>query len=246
MNDRSKKMRIWGALIFACGILVGIVFTVCAVWADLESTLYFTKLTNVKLTTLKCPVFMTKTEEGKITATFKNTIDRHINPSIRAEFSSPGLTITAREFLPLEVGEKKQVEWTVNKDNIDLKFFIFAKVYSTAEYPIPAREGTCGIFVLNLPGLTGMQVEIILFAVSILCLVAGLWLWQASSPDTLGRTYDATRALRFLALLVLAGMIVGSLGWWIVGVLLLVLIVLMSVSIFFFALAPFEKKSGPI
>ena len=228
MKVQNKNIHILSVLIFSTGVLLGTAFFGSAAWADLEAVFYgFDKFASQTMSALKCPVLMTTTETGTISATFTNTTDQPLRPAIRVDISNPGLLTIIKTTLSLAPGESQQLFWTVTSDDIVLERFIFAKVLMYAAYPLPAREGMCGILVIDLPGFTGSQIVIFAITASILSMSLGLALWRVSNRPLIGKAMATSRALNVLAGVILAGMIVGLLGWWMLGVILLTVTVLL-------------------
>jgi hypothetical protein len=243
MRSRNRIARFVGLLLFSVGTLLGIGLAGVAIWADFEAVFYgFMKMGNKPISSLQCPVIMTRSETGKISATFKNPLDKPIQLMLRTDISGPTLSME-RTRLALEPGEKKQAEWTVTRDNIDLGFFVFAQVSSYPVYPFPFRQTTCGIFVMDMFGLSGKQITTGALVGSVLGLLIGLGLWQAGNRPLSGRRMEATYAMQFLAVIVLGAMFVAFRGWWLVGILLLTVALLMLVSIGYFLSMPATKTS---
>jgi hypothetical protein len=231
VKSRKKTARSVGVLVFSIGTLLGLALAGAATWGDLEAAFYgFQKMGDKPLRTLKCPVIMTSSETGEISATFKNPQDRPVQLMLRTDLSGPTLT-TERTRLALAPGERKQADWTVTRDNIDLRYFIFAQVSSYPVYPFPFRQATCGIMVMNLPGLSGNQIVTWTLVASMLDLLVGLGLWQAGNPSLPGRRQQTTYAMRILAVIVLAAIFIAFRGWWLAGLLLFLLAIIMIVVI---------------
>jgi hypothetical protein len=112
-------------------------------------------------------------------------------------------------------------------DNIDLGHFIFAETLVYSFYPIPERQGICGIYILNLPGRGGPIVAVMIL-LSLLGMGAGLYgLHHLSNPSP--RVLIARRPLLALVVLMTVSLIVTIIGWWGPGLILLILFVLLTV-----------------
>jgi hypothetical protein len=216
--------------IFIIGVLSGLTLTVLSTWADLESAYYgFARRAGAGLKGLSCPVLMTTGETNAIALKVTNTEDRKLSPAIRMEISSPAIAFLYSDYVELQAGESAVKEWEIGPDNVDLKRFIFAKTLVYASYPIPDREATCGVFIVDLPG-TGIVYTWALVIFSLLGMGIGLY-GLSRIPGSEGNGAELAGQLLFLAVVVIMGLITVSMGWWIQGVLVIVVALLFSVII---------------
>jgi hypothetical protein len=231
----KKISRPLSLLLFLPGILFGWLLMGVAAWGDIESVFYgFDTIGGKPLSSLKCPILMTAGETAKVSITIKNPTKKTVEPLLRADVSHHGVFRQERTRLPLDPGETRQFEWTVTQDDVSLGFFILFKAYTYAASSLPFREASCGILFLEQPGLTGSQILVILLAFMLLGIIAGLGLWQYGSQPMQGRSSNTAWAMRFLAGVVLAGVLTALMGWLLFNLLLLILsILLISVFIFF-------------
>jgi hypothetical protein len=173
---------------------------------------------------------ITTQETGMVRARIKNTLDRPTEFFLRAHISEGYVTLM-REVLAdiaLQPGEVEQVAWEVTADDAAYGRLVLFKVTMRGGYPLPTRQGTCGILVVRAPLLTGNQVYALGAALSLVCLIAGGWLWIATNPHMLDTQVQVTRAMAVLAVSVLLGITVGLLGWWLPGGFFLILVLLTS------------------
>ncbi|NOH01173.1 MAG: hypothetical protein HND47_03955 [Chloroflexi bacterium] len=175
---------------------------------------------------------MTANESSVISLKLSNTTDGKISPTILVETSSPATAFEFTEHVELAAGESLSREWHVGPENLDLKRFIFARALVYSAYPFPDRETTCGIFILKLPG-SGTVIAWGTILLSLLGMGGGLYgVYQARGPEQRG--VDLAQQLTFLSLVVLLGLVTAFMGWWIFGILALVislLFVLISAGI---------------
>lgn len=238
----------WGLIIFSIGVLIGILFSGATVWGNIEAFLFNPGLpADETIKTMKCPTLITSSETGTVTAAFTNPGDRPVMTTVRTSISD-GLFLMIRETdtrLQLEAGETKELEWTVSPEDAAWERLIFVRVYSLRSTPLPALTGTCGILVVNTPFFTGNQVIAIVSILSIVGMVAGLGLWVSAKQPLSRRNRYATQIMGVLAALVIAGAILGILGWWFIGaILLFITVLLVLVTITYFLLA--SENGGPI
>jgi len=235
MKSRNKIVRLAGIVLFWVGVLLGMALAAGAVWADIEATFYgFSKMGDKPLN-LRCPIFVTAAEPGEIASSFKNPTEKQMQIMARTDVSGHGGIRTANTTVTLAPGEKKELRWPVTSEDVNLGFFILAKVSSFPAYPFPFRESMCGMLFIRTTALSGNQIFVLLVVASLVSMAAGLVLWQVSNKPLRGRTISATWAMRVLAAIVVIGMFVAFQGWWAVGIITIVLMVLMIVAMMYFA-----------
>lgn len=238
MKKRRNLLGTLGVLIFALGVVLGLAFYSGAAWGDLEAFLFHVEGdADASLGSLSCPVVITSTESGTVSATFRNPTERPIKPVVRTHISEGFVTLMRRidDRPSLEPGEKQRLEWTVTADDAAYGYLILARVFVKYPYPLPARTAACGVLVIDLPGWTGSQVTALVVVGSLLCMVGGVGLWVAGNRPLSGRILDATRAMIALAVVVLLGIIGSFLGWWLLsGLLLMIALLLIGAIITYF------------
>ena len=235
MKTRRKLIRLLGILFFWVGILLGMALAGSAIWADIEAAFYgFVKMGDKPLN-LRCPTFVTAAEPGQFASTFKNPTTKQMELLVRTDVSGHSGIKTERTTVSIAPGQKEKVRWSVTSENVDLGFFVFAKVSTYPAYPLPFRETTCGMMFLKTTALTGNQIFVLSVMASLLGMAAGLVLWQVSHQALKGQILSATWAMRVLAIVVVVGMLVGFQGWWAVGIITIVLMVLMIVAMMYLA-----------
>lgn len=237
MTSRQKMNRAWGAFLFIAGILLGTLIVLMSLWANLEADFYgFDDLTSNQLKNLSCPLLMTTTEKAVMSLRITNPNQKAIEPLIRADISTPILMDEQREKVLIEPGETRRIEWQLTPDNIDLGFFILAKVYVYPTVGLPLREASCGIFVVDLPGLVGGQVLVLLVILSLGGMIGGIVLWRQASQPILDRKLMAQRGMIFLALVTIIAMLTSMFGGWIESGMLLIVIIFTVIGLAFFVL----------
>lgn len=236
-NSSSGTLRRVGLVLFVIGALIGLAIGVSSFMADMEAVYYgFDELSQGRFSTLRCPTLLTFNETGNLQATVSNPLDRPIEPVVRADISSPTLPESTRTQIRLQPGQSQSLNWTVDRTNVDLRNFIFAKVYIYPVYPLALREATCGILVLNLPYLSSSQWLILGIIASIVGLVAGLVLWIRGNQPLSGRTQERSYAMITLAILIGVAMLCGLMGWWLLGWIVLVVCALLLAAMLFLLL----------
>lgn len=243
MNSKKQTVRILSVLVFSVGALLGLALFGIVVWEDLEAAMFDPTIKqDAPLATLRCPVMMTRAETGTVTATFTNPLDRPIELYTRAHISEGYVTLM-REIntqLSLEPGETKPLQWTVTPDDAAFGRLILVKVTVKRKYPLPSRQGTCGIMVVGLPYFTGNQVFAFALAASLLSMAAGAGLWVNANRPLSGLGREVPIAMGALAGCVLVGMIIGLRGSWVFSGIIFAMTVLLIGAI----IGYFVNKGG--
>jgi hypothetical protein len=233
MQTYSNGRQWAGILVFTAGILLGLGLTAASTWANLEADFYgFQHLASDHLDGVSCPPLMTPHETGLVRVQAHNPSPKTVEPIYRIDTSSSLAPETRQEQFVLEPGASRELTQPLTAANLDLGFFIFAKVYRYPAYPLPSAEAACGSLVLDLPWLTGEQIYALWLTLSLVAIPLGLWLWNPSGPPTATKTQNAAQAL---ALLTLAGLLVSAWAAWLAGVLILALSLLLAAVTLFVA-----------
>jgi hypothetical protein len=224
----TSTRRIFGALIFAIGVLSSTLLTGGLTWAGLEAALYgFPRYTDERFDGLSCPLLITRSETALLRVTVNNPSDRVISPIMRIDISAPGLPDTKQVQVTVPAGQTRQLEWNISSANIDRYYFIFAKANRSASYPVSTAESVCGTLVLDLPFLNGMQILWMWLALCLVCTPFGLWTWHSGlrQPERVPGIITA------LAVTSLGSLLFSLHGVWMLGVLFLVVIILMTAGL---------------
>jgi hypothetical protein len=234
MKNKSLVLQRAGFIIFTIAILLGIFLVVASAWPDMEAKLYgFEDFTNAQLTTLSCPVLMTSNDQKQITIKLHNPNDKAIVRKVEAELSSKLAILNYAGIVEFQPGETKTVAWEIGKENIDLNHFIFASVRAYPSKNLLLVEATCGIMVLDLPFGGGPVLFYVILILAALSLSFGLWLWTRHSDLSEPGAVSQSGFMRFLTGVIIVGVVGSILGWWIIGLLSLV-IMLLTWSVYLF------------
>jgi hypothetical protein len=221
---------------FGVGVLMGTVLLGLAVWGDLEASMFDSSSirADAKLKSLNCPVMITTGEIGKVSASLTNTHVRSVERRLRVHVSD-GFAILMREVLsevPIEPGKTQKLNWTVTPEDAAYGKIILVKVFMHRKYPLSSESGSCGIFVVDLPQFTGKQIVIFTTLTSLLTMVVGASVWTFNNKPIIGeKEHNIVRLFLLLGMAVIGGIIIGFLGWWVLGVAVVAVIFLMIISI---------------
>ena len=221
---KNNLLRVLAILIFSIGVLSGMAFAVAGSLADMESSFYgFNSYGNDPTTAMHCPVLLNRSEAGTITIKMKNTSDINIRPNLRFQVSNEGVFRSEAAHLSLEPGQSESLEWTVGSEDMVLNLFIFAKMFTFASYPVQDVEQTCGILVFDLPWFSGTGLTITAIALCLVGMGTGIFLWMAAHKAKKYKAMEALPAMIALAAVVLADLLSILIAWWLLGIVLSVL-----------------------
>ncbi len=233
MQNKKKLFRTLGIVFFSAGILAGMVLFILMNWANFEAFFYFgySAPADKSLTTLRCPLLMTTSDKSAVTISITNNTDRNLAPLIRTEFSYLDMVISKSDNYPIAAGETRRLNWTVSSDNMAFGHLVLLRVYVHSVFTLPSRGATCGTVMVNLPGLTGIQLFVIVLTFSLACMAAGWGLWLAGSRPIQTDELIEARAMTIFTAIVLLGLLAGIVGWWGLGLICAVASVLMTISV---------------
>jgi hypothetical protein len=230
MKSRRKAFSLLGVVAYLTGLLLGLGLSGWFSWGGLEGVLFVSQTADMSLKTLRCPWMLAANETGVVTASFNNPTPEEIRPTIRAEISRAKGTRQASLILPIAPGEEKELQWTVDSKDTVFGGLILVSLYESRYADFPSHQGSCGILVSRLPGLTGMQAFFSIMAVSLLLVACGAAVWIAGRKPLKGLERMAAQAGGALAVVVLASMVFTIFHQW-VGSGLLVLLASMMIPI---------------
>ncbi len=242
MKTRSHTLQSAGFIIFLLGFLLGVLLIIASAWPDLESRMYgFSRYPDEAHTPLSCPALMTTQDSGQVTARLHNPLEKTITLYVKAQMSSSLLIDTLKETVELQPGETRILSWEVGEENIDMNYFIFAFVQILPTSSLPLKGATCGTLVLDLPFRDG---PVLFYAVLVLAAVGigiGAWLWFRNIDWSDPRMVHNSWFMRFILLDIVVGVIGSILGWWAVGLVSLV-ILLLTWSVYIYPRRSAEDK----
>jgi hypothetical protein len=245
----KNQRQIIGGVIFIIGLILGFGFNSLAViadmngasfWGDSQDAAAFEKEqpTQAELVNIRCPILLAPGEEGNITATFRNPHQKKADILVKAVVSERDFlnyrVVTSN--LPIESGDEQDFRWQITGQDIVQRNFILTRVFLMNQdrfIPYPARTDSCGIFILDIFGLKGTSMIVLMFVTSLISLVVGsVLLYRRGSPIQKSSP-RIDYGLYGLAGIILTGMIANFFGWWIFsGLVLLLAVLLTSILIF--------------
>lgn len=241
MNSKNNTALNLSYILFAVGIILGLVFQGGAIWADFEASMFDVTLpaswAETELKTVSCPLVISSQETGKVLASFSNDTDKEINLRIRVHVTNGLVTLLREEntLLPIPAGETQQSEWQIFPEDAAWGHFVLVRVFQFRAYKTPSRSTSCGVLLIDLFNMTGSQIVIFLATISLLSMLSGLGIFIYLNRPLKGRNLSITVAMILLIILLVAGSVASFLGLWITGAGFLIATVLLLVSLLPFA-----------
>jgi hypothetical protein len=225
-------------VLFFIGVILAFILTALTVWADVEATMYgFPHMGNDPMTGLACPPMMNMSDTAQFSVSLRNTAKEPARPVLEILISNAGVWREINTPVDLNPGEKKRLSWDLSAEDVVLSNYIFIKADTYAAYPLENTEGTCGIFVTNIPGLNGTVLYWLWFAASLGLLASVLWI-RHTRLDTYNEKPGLSQASKVLAGVAAGGLIFSYLGMWLIGLATLVLMLLIGSVLLYVAIAP--------
>jgi len=228
---KRKRINVLIVILFSLSAVIGTALMFIAVWGDIEATMFDATYNGEKnLGTLSCPVLITPKDTGEFSAKITNPIDRTVKTSLRVHVSSGFLTMMREENEKFELApdESRKLAWTVDPDEAAYGKMVLVRVFLFPNHPIPSKDATCGIFVVDLPLFTGKQITIASTVLSSVGMIAGTSLWAANNQPLTKKKREALRAFSILSGAIIVGTIASIMGWWLIGSIGIVVTVLMT------------------
>ena len=231
--EKGKKKRKgagWGILLFSFGALLGLVLALFMIWADTEARLFDPSMSGESALGIRCPALMGRGERVTASASFNNPLDRDVRYVIRTNVSEGHVTLMRQldAQLPLAPGESQRLEWEVTSEDAAYGLFALVKVHLFGLYPLPARQGSCGIVFVDLP-LPGIVIFGAALALVFLSMGGGYLLWFRASRPLTESALDISRAMVVLGALVVLGLFLGLVNIWMLGIVVLAISVVLIV-----------------
>jgi hypothetical protein len=227
---------VFSLLLFLTGVLLEIAISAGVLWGELEARSNTSSSVNSGLS-MGCPHLLSFDETGVVHALVTNTLDRDSQPMVTAQISRNNGTQQMSQTLTLAPHESKTVQWKVDVSNILYGRLILVSVLQGKYQELPARQGSCGILFLNLFGMNGREMIILLCLTSFAFLVLGAVIWMRVHLSLNSRDENIARAFGSLGVLATMGLFAALLRWWgliiILDAVALILIVVLFTEVLF-------------
>ncbi len=204
-------------ILFLIGFIAGAWLLGGIAWAGLEASLFDSGVTGDNLSSLRCSLVITPNESARAWIRLSNPLDRPIQQFVRWRLARRHILLVdeEKESVHLNPGDSMILQrWCEPSAGVYGGRFIMISAYVSSAYPIPAREGSCGVWVAPIPFLKGVHILILGSLLAVAGMGAG-WILrrrpQASDNGSEG-------ALAMMLTFFIIGM--GSawlFRWWVVA-----------------------------
>jgi len=241
-SQTNKSRRVAGYVIYLLGAAIAFILLTLSVWGDVETSAFEGLIgADERLSTLRCPVFITKGETGVISARIENTTDREVSPIVQARWTQGYATLLQekRQQFDIPVGESRTFEFEISEEDAAYRSLILARVYQFGNVGLPSRTASCGVVLLPFSGPPGQQIFYGSFAASAVLMAAGLFLLRL--PDRLARIRQDAGGKRirtsfggliYLGAYLLIAILVSLLSDWLLNIGLMLLAVVSILAVF--------------
>lgn len=246
MKRKTPALAIMGALLFWLGCLLQLCLSGAVAWGEIEARAYtpiYSGQNGGSGLDIRCPIMLSPTESGTISASISNPMEESASPVVIADISrANGIQQVSRTF-SLAAHETQIGQWKVDASNIVWGRLILVNITQARFSDLPSREGACGIFIISLPGLNGLDAFGLLFALSLIGVYAGAVFWLRGRSPLHDRARGIIQAGSTLAGFSMAGLLVALLRWW--GLILFFdVVALMMIGVIFTEFVLFPGRQG--
>ena len=230
-----------GIFIFAIGALVGFTMAFLMTWANFELPFYFERsyfsvsTPSTEKMELSCPLLLTIVDEGSIKAYLPNTTDKTINLDFRTQISYMDGIEREVQFNPEVLsGETGVVDVKIDSADRFYNMFILMRAFQFPTYKTPARAGSCAVVMLPFTFVNGSEAIALILAVIILFMLGGLLLFARINRPLAKRNKRIFNSMLVMAIFICIAIAAGVLSFWVLGIAMLAVIFLQTVTVFVF------------
>jgi hypothetical protein len=213
MNYKLLVGSLAAFVLFLAGVFVELAFSGNVLWGEIETRTYSSSSGELGLN-IQCPLILAFNETGTISTKITNSLDEETLPVVIATFSSSDTPEEFSETLTLAPHASKAMQWQVDASNMIFGRLILVNISQRNYRDLPAREGYCGILLLNILGMSGKLILVLICAISLAGIIAGSLLWLRFHTPLKENDAALTRPFASLATLATLGLITALLRWW--------------------------------
>ena len=183
------------------------------VWGEVEASIFGTQMAGDGLK-LNCPLMLSPSESGMVTAAITNSLDQQVLPMVTTEISKVGGMQSLSQSLSLAPHETQIVQWSVNPSNVIFGGLILVNVIQGRYGDLNPQHGFCGILVFNLFNLTGNESFVLMFIGGIVLILIGGTLWRRIHEPLDDLAVQTLQACGGLAGVTTLALLTALPRWW--------------------------------
>jgi hypothetical protein len=202
-----------GILIFLIGIFLELSLSGGVLWGEVEARSYTPQIGDLGLA-VNCPLMLSPTGSGTISAAITNTLDEETKPVVTAEISRIDGLQQLRQTLDLAPHETRITRWTVDSSYMIFGRLILVNIVQSRYSGLSSRQGACGILVFNVFNLNGESSFGLLCFTALLCIVLGAAIWLRVNRPLDNYHRSAAQACGIVTGMATAGLLAALPRWW--------------------------------
>jgi len=241
----KKTFRIIGIVCLITGMFLLVFLGIISISGEVEATFFNAGLkSDEPLSTLHCPAVITNNEVGIVSGNFYNPSDKIINMEVRTYVTDGYVTLMDEIIINfiLGPGENKIVEVPVTAEDAAYNRIVMVRMHQMKRIPLPYQNAACGIVVVNLPFLTGMQFIILTIGLGVLLSAGGITLWAVNAKPIVWDRLRNFQAMIFLTVTAIASTVTSLLNLWALALIITIVWLLMGLSMIWqFSTSPRKK-----
>ena len=230
----NKPFRTIGLILLVIGTLLLAFLGLISIWGNIEAFVFNATIRSERsLSTLSCPAIITPKDKAVVSARIINSSDRDLEMLIRTNISD-GYVIFLREVpttLTLKSGESGIVRVPISIEDAAYDRVVLVRMHQISRGSLPYKNASCGVIVFDLPWITGRQFVIAFFGLGTFLSAIGLVILSKNQKIISKEQLISFRLLIGFTLLSPLLAVVGLQGWWLVGLLIATIWILLGIGL---------------
>lgn len=230
----KKPYQYLGLIFLIVGAFLLAFLGFISIWGDIEAFVFNAAIKSEKsLPTLRCPAIITPKDKAVVSARIHNSSDRELEMLIRTNISD-GYVILLRQVsttLTLKPGKSDVINVPISMEDAAYDRVVLVRMHQISRGSLPSRNSSCGVIVFELPWIAGRQLVIAFLGLGTILNTIGLVLLSINQKLTSKDRLISFRLLIGFTLLSPLLAIVGLQGWWLPGVLLATVWLLLGIGL---------------
>ena len=230
----NKPFRTIGLILLVIGTLLLAFLGLISIWGNIEAFVFNATIRSERsLSTLRCPAIITPKDKAVVSARILNSSDRELEMLIRTNISD-GYVIFLREVpttLTLKSGESGIVRVPISIEDAAYDRVVLVRMHQISRGSLPYKNASCGVIVFDLPWITGRQFVIAFFGLGTILSAIGLVILSKNQKIISKEQLISFRLLIGFTLLSPLLAVVGLQGWWLVGLLIATIWILLGIGL---------------